>query len=123
MPVEFIGREIEVELSDEAVRRPTAFRLGRERYEVTEVLANWQDQGFGSIKPDARDWQRQQHRNYYRVRTAGGEVFEIYADQMASRRQRKNRPEKGRWYAHRRLSGVAEERSPAARGEVSTHDT
>jgi len=107
MPVEFIGREIEVQLSDEAVRRPLAFRLGGKRYEVAEVLANWQDHGFGSIKPEARGWRTQHRRNFYRVRTTDGEVFEIYADWMASRRQRKNRPEKGRWYAYRRLSGGA----------------
>lgn len=115
MAVEFIGREIEVQLSDEAVRRPLAFRLGNKRYEIAEILANWQDQGFGSIKPGARDWQRQHHRNYYRVRTTGGEVFEIYADWQASRRQRKSRPEKGRWYAYRRLSGrAAAQQEPAA---------
>ena len=120
MPVEFIGREIEVQLSDDAGRRPLAFNLGSKRYEVAEVLANWQDHGFGSINPGARDWQRQHHRNFYRVRTAGGEVFEIYADWMASRRQRKNRPEQGRWYAYRRISGPAAREGAAPPGEAST---
>ncbi len=59
MPVEFIGKEIEVRLSDDPVRRPLAFKLGGKEHAVAEVLANWQDHGFGSANPRVRDWKAQ----------------------------------------------------------------
>ncbi|MBI1885358.1 MAG: hypothetical protein HYS09_03450 [Chloroflexi bacterium] len=118
MPVEFIGREIEVKLSDDADKRPVAFKLRGKEHAVAEVLATWQDAAFGSVNPHARDWRTRQQRNYFRVRTKEGDVFEIYADWLSTRRQRKDQIQKSRWYAYRRITGAeVVEAAPAPPGD------
>ncbi len=116
MPTEFIGKEIEVRVSDDPSEagRPLAFKLAGKEHQVAEVLANWQDHGFARIAPAHADWRFRQHRQHYRVRTSEGDVWEIYVDWLAGRRQRKGRGEKTRWYAYRRIYGVAAEEETAA---------
>jgi len=46
-----------------------------------------------------RKWWQRHHRNYYRVRTSQGEVFEIYYDRGTSLKH----PEYRKWYLHRQL--------------------
>jgi len=103
---EFIGRPIEVRQAGE-IKAPVAFRLGDTEYEVAEVLEAWQDHGFGLAEPLKKNWRLRHHRNYYRVRTSEGEVFEIYLDRgsetVASRARRA--PQR-RWYVYRRLSDL-----------------
>jgi len=94
---EFIGRPIEVRQAGE-IKRPVAFRLGDTEYEVAEVLEAWQDHGFGLAAPLKKNWRLRHHRNYYRVRTSGGEVVEIYLDRGSPKH-----PERRRWYLYRRL--------------------
>ena len=105
MPTEFIGKEIQVRVSDDMVRRPLTFKLARREHQVTQILGQWQDHGFVRIRPSpTRDFRQQ--RQYYRVRTEDGDIWEIYVDWLAGR-QRKDRPEKARWYAYRRIYGAA----------------
>ena len=104
MAVEFIGKPIEVELGEEAGAAPVSFRLGRKEYQVADVLRRWEDQGFGQEIRGHLDRRSQHQRVYYRLRTSEGEVFEIYADWLASGRQGKRRGEKTKWFAYRRIS-------------------
>jgi hypothetical protein len=94
---EFIGREIEVTVGGE-VKAPVAFRLGGQEHKVAEVLDGWQDHGFGQAEPLRKNWRLRHHRNYYRVRTSEGQVFEIYMDRGSVKH-----PERRRWYVYRKL--------------------
>jgi hypothetical protein len=94
---EFIGRPIEVRQAGD-IKTPVAFRLGDTEYEVAEVLEAWQDHGFGLAEPLKKNWRLRHHRNYYRVRTVDGNVFEIYLDRGSLKH-----PERRRWYLYRRL--------------------
>jgi hypothetical protein len=106
VPVDFVGREVEVRLSDDAV--PGAFKMGQHEYKVAEHLATWDDRG---APRRGRGWQQQQQRRYYRVRTDAGEVYELYADWSPARRGKKG-AQGARWYLYRRLS-PAEAAEPA----------
>ena len=94
-----IARPIEVETAGE-VRTPVAFTLEGRRYEVEQVLETWQDSGFGLAAPLKKNWRLRHHRNYYRLRTTEGEVFEIYLERSRVG-LRHGRPRK--WYASRQL--------------------
>ena len=100
---EFVGRRIEV-VTGGKVREPISFHLGGREYEIAEVLESWQDHGFGMAAPLKKNWRLRHHRNYYRVPTKEGEVFEIYLD----RRRvglRHGRPRN--WYLYRKLESAA----------------
>lgn len=118
MPVDFVGREVEVTLSEDEAPVPVAFRLGSRQYKVVEQIATWQEGAFAGLRP-GRDWRQQQERRYYRVRTEEGEVYELYADWSPRRRQRKGGAHTVRWYLHRRISAAAPEETgePRATGE------
>ncbi len=107
MPVDFVGREVEVRLSEDEAAAPLAFRLGQREYKIADQLGSWDDNTFGRQR--GRDWRQQQQRQYYRVRTEEGEVYELYADWSPTRRRRKAGAQGTRWYLHRRLSGPAGE--------------
>ena len=110
MPVDFVDREIEVQLSEDEAPVPLAFRLGSREYKIVEQLATWEDHDFAALQR-GRDWRQQQQRRYYRVRTEEGEVYELYADWSPGRRRRKGEAQGTRWYLHRRLSsGVAKKK-------------
>ena len=110
MPVDFVDREIEVQLSEDEAPVPLAFRLGSREYKIGEQLATWEDHAFAALQR-GRDWRQQQQRRYYRVRTGEGEVCELYADWSPGRRRRKGEAQGTRWYLHRRLSsGVAKKK-------------
>ena len=94
---EFIGREIEVTVEGE-IKAPVAFRLGGQEHRIAEILDVWQDHGFGLAEPLRKNWRLRHHRNYYRVRTSEGEVFEIYMERGSLKH-----PERRRWYASRKL--------------------
>jgi hypothetical protein len=98
-PGEFIGRPIEVQTTGE-VRLPASFRLGDREYEVEEILETWQDHGFGMASPLKKNWRLRHHRNYFRVRTTKGEVFELYLDRTRVG-LRAGAP--SRWFLYRRL--------------------
>ena len=98
MPAQFFGREIEVTVSGE-VKVPVSFRLGELEYVITEILESWPDYGFGSNTLRRKRWWQRHHRNYYRVKTTGGEIFEIYYDRGTNL----SRPEFKKWILHRQL--------------------
>ena len=104
MPVEFLGKAIEVELGEGEAPSPVAFRLGKQEHRVAEVLQRWEEQGSGQQIPGHLDRHGQGQRVYYRVRTGEGEVYELYVDRQAARRLGKRRQEKSRWFVHRRIS-------------------
>ncbi len=116
MPVDFVGREVDVRLSEDEAAAPLAFRLRGREYRVAEQLASWQDHAFTNLQR-GRDWRQQQQRRYYRVRTEEGEVYELYADWSPVRRRRKGEAQGARWYLHRRLSAATaketEEETPS----------
>jgi hypothetical protein len=103
MSVEFIGKPIEVKLSEGDPPVPVAFRLGRKEYKVADVVQRWEDHGFGQVIPRHADWRPGYQRVYYRLRTTEGEVYEIYVDWLPAGRQGRRRQEKTRWFAYRRL--------------------
>ena len=118
MPVDFVGREVEVTLSEDEAPVPLAFRLGSREYKVAEQIASWQEGTFAGPRR-GREWRQQQERRYYRVRTEEGEVYEIYADWSPRRRRRRQGSRDTRWYLHRRLSAAIPEEAgePRATGE------
>jgi hypothetical protein len=104
VPVEFVGKAIEVELSEGEAPAPVAFRLGKKEHQVTEVLQRWEEQGSGQQIPGHLERRGHVQRVHYRVRTSEGEVYELYMDWQPDRRLGKRRQEKSRWFAHRRIS-------------------
>jgi hypothetical protein len=98
-PGRFVGRPIEVTTAG-PVRVRASFRLGDREYEVSEVLDTWQDHGFGMAAPLKKNWRLRHHRNYFRVRTAEGEVFELYLDRTRVG-LRHGTPH--RWFLYRQL--------------------
>ena len=101
----FMDREIEVEATEEAPRRPVAFKVGGRRYVVADVLSTWGDEAPGA----ARDWRQRHHRTFYRLRTEEGDLFDVYYDWSESRRHHRDR-----WVLHRRLAAAP----PAAATEL-----
>jgi len=111
MPVQHLGKEISVTLSEGEVRLPQRFKLAGREYQVVEVLSTWQDHGYSGLAAPRRGWQGGSERQFYRLRTASGETFEIYLETPTGRR---GRAQKARWYAWRRFTGGVPE-SPSVR--------
>jgi len=104
MPVQHLGKEITVTLSDDAMRLPRWFKLAGKEHQVAEILATWQDHGYSGLPATRRGWQGGSQRQFYRLRTTTGETFEIYVETPVRSR---GSAQKGRWYAWRRLTGAA----------------
>jgi len=98
MAQQFFGREVKVTVGGE-VKVPTSFRLDDREYAISEIIAAWQDYGFGPDERRRKRWWQRRHRNYYRVKTTEGEVFEIYYDRGTSLKH----PERKKWVLHRQL--------------------
>lgn len=94
MSPQFISEQIRV-TTDGEIKQPISFAWKGTEYRVTEILLSWFDWGF---PPGAsqRDWRTRRHRNYYRVRTSSGEVFEIYLDRATPSGS-------SEWYLYQRL--------------------
>ncbi|MBI4300960.1 MAG: hypothetical protein HY677_07460 [Chloroflexi bacterium] len=99
MPLRFYGREIQASLAGEP-KVPVSFTLDGREYVIEEILEAWQDHGFGPSARSRHRWWQRRHRNYYRVKTTDGAVFEIYLDRGTKLEQR----ERWRWFLHRQLS-------------------
>ena len=106
MPQRFFGQEIQVEVERE-VRRSASFRLEGREYVIGEILAAWADYGFGDDPLRRKRWWQRHHRNYYTVRTTGGEVFEIYHDRGTSLKNSKYK----KWYVARQMDALQEKQS------------
>ncbi len=98
MAPQFFSREIEVTTSGE-VRIPSSFRLGDREYIIAEIMEAWPDHSFGRSPLRRKKWWLRRHRNCYRVKTTGGEVFEIYYDRGTSLKY----PERKKWSLYRQL--------------------
>ena len=98
MVPQFFGREIEVSVSGE-VEVPASFRLDDREYVIVEIVEAWPAYGFGLSPLRRKRWWQRRHRNYYRVKTTQGEVFEIYYDRGTSLKN----PERRKWFLHRQL--------------------
>ena len=98
MAPQFFSREIEVTVSSELMA-PTSFRLGDQEHVISGILEAWHDYGFGRPPLRRKKWWQRRHRNYYRVKTTEGAVFEIYYDRGTSLEH----PEYKKWYLYRQL--------------------
>ncbi len=76
---EFISQKISVTRDDKS-GRPLSFQWNGRTYTIKEIIAIWPDWGFPGGAPRRKTWRMRRHRNYYRVETVDGEVFEIYRD-------------------------------------------
>ncbi len=98
MSSQFVGKEITVQTSGE-LSRPVSFRLDKQEYRIVEITESWPDYGFGRSVTGQKRWWQRHHRNYFRVRTETGELFEIYYDRGVN----KKHPEFRKWYASRKI--------------------
>ena len=65
--------------------RPVAFKWRNEEFRIEKILRSWQDWGFPAGAPRKKNWRLRRHRNYFRLRTDDGRIFEIYMDRKAPR--------------------------------------
>ena len=92
--MELYSEVIEVELDEtRSPQAPRAFVCRGVRHEVVEVLTIWADAGFADRGRRKHQWWERRKRNYFRVRTAKGDRWELYLDRGGRRRQ---------WFAARR---------------------
>ncbi|KPL04338.1 MAG: hypothetical protein AMJ90_01165 [candidate division Zixibacteria bacterium SM23_73_2] len=83
--MQFISEKIEV-TKDEKLRTPVSFLWRGKEYKIKEVTESRADWGFSKGAPKKKSWRLRHHRNYYKVKTDRGEIFEIYLD----RKDKKN---------------------------------
>ena len=95
---QFFGPELEVTVSGE-IKVPTSFCFGDREYLRSDIIETWSDHGFGRSPLRRRRWWQRRHRNYYRVKTTQGEVFEIYYDRGTNLEY----PERKKWFLYRQL--------------------
>ena len=94
----FFGRQIEVVTGGD-IKVPVSFRLDGRNYTIAEITESWPDYGYGRDSSRRKHWWQRHHRNYYRVRTDEGGVYEIYHD----RGTKLTHPEHKKWFLTRRL--------------------
>jgi hypothetical protein len=97
MPERYFGKEIKV-VTGEGVKVPLSFSFEGREYPVKEVLEFWPDAGFGFGETN-KNWRTRHHRSYYRVKTADGEIYEMYYDRGTNLKH----PEFRKWYLTQRL--------------------
>jgi len=81
----FIGEKIDVEQAADAPR-PVRFTWRGETHEITDVLSERVDTGFGALGRCSRRWSTRRHRRYFVVRDTAGDCFEMYLDYADRRR-------------------------------------
>ncbi len=93
--MDLLSEPIEVELRDEpgVLVRPCAFTWRGRRYGIVRLLEVWTDAGFADPGGRRKHWWERRHRNYYRVETEEGDVWDLYLDRSGRRR---------RWFLSRR---------------------
>ncbi len=114
----FIGHEIEVEFEqppqlEKKPGCPDRFIWQDEQFEIVEMLREWHDYrrrgrmaqnmqpGHATIAEQRGSWGV--GRDYFRVRTAAGRIFELYYDRAPKDAHRR----KGAWFLYRELPGNA----------------
>ena len=113
-PIRFIEEPIAVEfdkppLLEKKPGRPDAFVWRGARYRVVELLAEWHDyrrRGYMAHNMSLAHKRIAERRgswgvgqDYYRVRTAGGQIFDLYYDRAPKSIERR----KGAWFLYREL--------------------
>lgn len=98
MAPQFFGRQINVTTRGE-VKVPVSFQLDDREYTIADILESWHDYGFGKSSTGRKRWWQRHHRTYFRVKTAEGEVFEIYFDRGTKLEQVK----RGMWFLSRQI--------------------
>jgi hypothetical protein len=98
MALHFFGREVKVTVSGE-IKAPASFRLDDREYVIDKIIDFWHDHGFGRSPLKRKKWWQRRHRNYYRVKTTEGEVFELYYDRGTNLEH----PERKKWFLSRKL--------------------
>jgi len=98
VPSQFVGKEITVKTAGE-LNQPVSFCLDKRDYRIAEILESWPDYGFGSSTVGKKRWWQRHHRNYYRVKTEAGDIYEIYYDRGVN----KKHPEYRIWYASKKI--------------------
>lgn len=76
---EKIAVECESE-SEDAPSRPVSFKWRKQEFRIDEIISGRQDWGFPAGAPKRKVWNLRRHRNYFKVRTECGRLFEIYMD-------------------------------------------
>lgn len=94
-PGKFISQEIAV-ARNESSGDPISFEWSDRKYIISEIIAAWPDWGFSAGAPKRKSWRMRRHRNFYRVETDNGDVFELYHD-------RGLKLEGGKWILHTQL--------------------
>jgi len=118
-PLRFIGEPIEVQFDEAPAFEkkpgcPDRFTWGEETYHIVESLSEWHD--YSRRGRMARNM-RPEHlatassrgswgvgRHYFRVRVAGGQVFDIYYDRAPG----KVGDRKGNWFLFREMTRALE---------------
>jgi hypothetical protein len=98
MTERFFGRQIEVTTSGN-IKSPVSFKMDDHEYVIAEILESWPDYGFGRSITGRKRWWQRHHRNYFRVKTTGGDVYEIYYDRGVNLKN----PEFKKWFLTQRL--------------------
>ena len=98
MAPQFFGRQINVTTKGE-VKVPVSFRLDDREYVISDIVEAWHDYGFGKSPLRRKRWWHRHHRNYYKVKTIEGEIFEIYYD----RGTKLEHAERKKWFLYRQL--------------------
>ena len=83
---EFFGERIEVERHPNSPK-PLRFILRGQIYEVSKIIHERVDTGFGELPPTSRKWYTRRHRRYYIVQDSQEEFFEIYLDYADKQKQ------------------------------------
>jgi hypothetical protein len=90
----FIDEEIQVTVKGE-MPVPTEFTWRDDRYPIARILHQWPDWGFAAGSSQ-RNWRTRRHRNYFRVETDNGSLWELYLD--------RNTPDgRTHWYLYQQL--------------------
>ncbi len=97
MPERYFSRLIEVATGGD-IKVPVSFKLDGREYIIAEILESWPDYGFGRSET-SKTWRQRHHRNYYRVKTADGETYEMYYDRGTNLKN----PEFKKWFLTQRL--------------------
>ena len=100
MASRFIDEEIDVTVEGE-VSAPTEFTWRDEVYPIVHIVHQWPDWGFAAGSSQ-RSWRTRRHRNYYRVETSSGSLWELYLDRNTS----DGRP---RWFLYQELDREGDE--------------
>jgi hypothetical protein len=117
LPVRFIGEPVEVEFDEPPLLQkkpgcPDAFLWHGESYPIVEKLAEWHDYrrrgrmarnmtpGHAAVASQRGSWGV--GRDYFRVRTASGRIFDIYYDRAPHDAGDRS----GSWFLFRELESV-----------------